>query len=137
MAELNRHIIGQNNAKRSVAIALRNRYRRHKLPTDMRSVSPFFRCPLLFPPSLSLLRFYPPRHRLMTIRMVPLRSKEVMPKNMLMIGPTGVGKTEVLAGLSGGFPLFVRVGRCSVLMLAMWCVWARARALRLPGAWPS
>jgi ATP-dependent HslUV protease ATP-binding subunit HslU len=57
VAELDKHIIGQANAKRSVAIALRNRYRRHKLSPEMK--------------------------------------KEVMPKNMLMIGPTGVGKTEI------------------------------------------
>jgi ATP-dependent HslUV protease ATP-binding subunit HslU len=57
VAELDRHIIGQANAKRSVAIALRNRFRRHKLAPEMK--------------------------------------KEVMPKNMLMIGPTGVGKTEI------------------------------------------
>jgi len=55
--ELDKHIIGQKNAKRSVAVALRNRYRRHKLPPELKS--------------------------------------EVMPKNILMIGPTGVGKTEI------------------------------------------
>lgn len=54
---LNRHIVGQNEAKRAVAIALRNRYRRSLLPDEMKT--------------------------------------EVIPKNILMIGPTGVGKTEI------------------------------------------
>ncbi|MGA7966479.1 MAG: ATP-dependent protease ATPase subunit HslU [Gammaproteobacteria bacterium] len=66
VAELDRHIIGQNDAKRSVAIALRDRWRRMQLDEDLRS--------------------------------------EVMPKNILMIGPTGVGKTEIarrLANLAG------------------------------------
>ena len=65
--ELNRHIIGQDDAKRAVAIALRNRWRR------------------------------------MQIKDVTLRN-EIMPKNILMIGPTGVGKTEIarrLAKLAG------------------------------------
>lgn len=55
--ELNRHIIGQDDAKRAVAIALRNRWRRMQLPAELRA--------------------------------------EVTPKNILMIGPTGVGKTEI------------------------------------------
>jgi ATP-dependent HslUV protease ATP-binding subunit HslU len=65
--ELNKHIIGQDDAKRAVAIALRNRWRR------------------------------------MQIKDVTLRN-EIMPKNILMIGPTGVGKTEIarrLAKLAG------------------------------------
>ena len=57
VSELDRHIIGQEAAKRAVAIALRNRWRRQQLPEDMR--------------------------------------EEVLPKNILMIGPTGVGKTEI------------------------------------------
>ncbi|WP_296216773.1 ATP-dependent protease ATPase subunit HslU [Pseudomonas sp. UBA2684] len=64
--ELNRHIIGQDDAKRAVAIALRNRWRRMQLPAELRA--------------------------------------EVTPKNILMIGPTGVGKTEIarrLAKLAG------------------------------------
>jgi ATP-dependent HslUV protease ATP-binding subunit HslU len=60
--ELNRHIIGQEEAKRAVAIALRNRWRRLQLPADLRS--------------------------------------EVTPKNILMIGPTGVGKTEIARRLA-------------------------------------
>jgi ATP-dependent HslUV protease ATP-binding subunit HslU len=66
VAELDRHIVGQANAKRAVAVALRNRWRRQQLDDDMR--------------------------------------KEVAPKNILMIGPTGVGKTEIarrLARLTG------------------------------------
>ncbi|MDO3387396.1 ATP-dependent protease ATPase subunit HslU [Gilvimarinus sp. SDUM040013] len=64
--ELDRHIVGQNNAKRAVAIALRNRWRRMQVDADLRG--------------------------------------EITPKNILMIGPTGVGKTEIarrLAKLSG------------------------------------
>lgn len=60
--ELNKHIIGQDQAKRMVAIGLRNRYRRQQLSADMRD--------------------------------------EVLPKNILMIGPTGVGKTEIARRLS-------------------------------------
>ena len=66
VSELDRHIIGQHDAKRAVAIALRNRWRRQQLSEDLRD--------------------------------------EVMPKNILMIGPTGVGKTEIsrrLAKLAG------------------------------------
>jgi ATP-dependent HslUV protease ATP-binding subunit HslU len=57
VSELDRHIIGQNDAKRAVAVALRNRWRRKQLADDLRD--------------------------------------EVYPKNILMIGPTGVGKTEI------------------------------------------
>ena len=57
VSELDRHIIGQRDAKRAVAVALRNRWRRKNLPDDIRD--------------------------------------EVYPKNILMIGPTGVGKTEI------------------------------------------
>ena len=66
VSELDRHIIGQKDAKRAVAIALRNRWRRQQLDDNLRD--------------------------------------EVMPKNILMIGPTGVGKTEIsrrLARLAG------------------------------------
>jgi ATP-dependent HslUV protease ATP-binding subunit HslU len=66
VSELDRYIIGQNDAKRAVAIALRNRWRRQQLDESLRD--------------------------------------EVMPKNILMIGPTGVGKTEIsrrLAKLAG------------------------------------
>ena len=66
VSELDRFIVGQNDAKRAVAIALRNRWRRMQLEGNMR--------------------------------------EEVMPKNILMIGPTGVGKTEIarrLARLAG------------------------------------
>lgn len=60
--ELDNHIIGQQNAKRAVAIALRNRWRRMQLDTELR--------------------------------------QEVTPKNILMIGPTGVGKTEIARRLA-------------------------------------
>ena len=60
--ELDRYIIGQDEAKRAVAIALRNRYRRSQLPKEMRD--------------------------------------EIYPKNILMIGPTGVGKTEIARRLA-------------------------------------
>ncbi len=60
--ELDKHVIGQAEAKRAVAIALRNRIRRQKLPPEM--------------------------------------AQEVMPKNILMIGPTGVGKTELARRLA-------------------------------------
>lgn len=60
--ELDKHIVGQQDAKRAVAIALRNRWRRMQVPADMRS--------------------------------------EITPKNILMIGPTGVGKTEIARRLA-------------------------------------
>ena len=60
--ELDKYIIGQNNAKKSVAIALRNRWRRQKLPLELRD--------------------------------------EVAPKNIIMIGPTGIGKTEIARRLA-------------------------------------
>ena len=62
VSELDRYVVGQNKAKRAVAIALRNRWRRQALTGDMRD--------------------------------------EVLPKNILMIGPTGVGKTEISRRLS-------------------------------------
>ncbi|WP_312688434.1 ATP-dependent protease ATPase subunit HslU [Brevundimonas nasdae] len=66
VSELDRYIVGQDDAKRAVAVALRNRWRRKRVPEDLRD--------------------------------------EVTPKNILMIGPTGVGKTEIarrLARLAG------------------------------------
>jgi ATP-dependent HslUV protease ATP-binding subunit HslU len=60
--ELDKYIIGQHNAKRSVAIALRNRWRRQQVPEDLRD--------------------------------------EIVPKNIILIGPTGVGKTEIARRLS-------------------------------------
>lgn len=66
VAELDRYIVGQADAKRAVAVAVRNRWRRQQLPEELR--------------------------------------QDVSPKNILMIGPTGVGKTEIarrLAGMTG------------------------------------
>src|SRR5712692_7551089 len=63
VAELDKYIVGPRAAKRAVAIALRNRYRRRLLADDLRD--------------------------------------EVIPKNILMIGPTGVGKTEIARRLAG------------------------------------
>src|SRR5215208_6873029 len=66
VSELDKYIVGQNDAKRAVAVAIRNRWRRQQLPESMR--------------------------------------QDVSPKNIIMIGPTGVGKTEIarrLAGLTG------------------------------------
>jgi len=62
VAELDRYIVGQGKAKRAVAIAMRNRWRRERLPEDVR--------------------------------------REISPKNILMIGPTGVGKTEIARRLA-------------------------------------
>ena len=62
VAALNEHIVGQDDAKRAVAVALRNRWRRQQLPEGLR--------------------------------------EEVQPKNILMIGPTGVGKTEIARRLA-------------------------------------
>src|SRR6478735_9132251 len=62
VAELDKYVVGQSKAKRAVAIALRNRLRRQKLPPDL--------------------------------------ADDVAPKNILMIGPTGVGKTEIARRLA-------------------------------------
>src|SRR3954467_2131461 len=73
VAELDKYIVGQQDAKRAVAVAVRNRWRRQQLTGSMR--------------------------------------QDVSPKNIIMIGPTGVGKTEIarrLAGLTGA--PFIKVG---------------------------
>src|SRR6185369_17598869 len=62
VSELDKHIVGQDAAKRAVAIALRNRWRRQQVPEPLR--------------------------------------QEITPKNILMIGPTGVGKTEIARRLA-------------------------------------
>src|SRR5215211_9514493 len=62
VAELDRYIVGQTAAKKAVAVAIRNRWRRHQLPAELR--------------------------------------RDVTPKNIIMIGPTGVGKTEIARRLA-------------------------------------
>src|ERR1700758_2914115 len=62
VAELDKYIVGQDAAKRAVAVAIRNRWRRQQLPPDLR--------------------------------------KDITPKNIIMIGPTGVGKTEIARRLA-------------------------------------
>ena len=62
VAELDKYVIGQDSAKRAIAVALRNRYRRMQLPKDMQ--------------------------------------EDISPKNLLMIGPTRVGKTEIAGRLA-------------------------------------
>ena len=62
VTELDKYIIGQHQAKRSVAVALRNRWRRQQVPAELRN--------------------------------------EIAPKNIILIGPTGVGKTEIARRLS-------------------------------------
>src|SRR4051812_42333775 len=62
VAELDKYVVGQNQAKRAVAIALRNRWRRQQLPPEL--------------------------------------AEDIAPKNILMIGPTGVGKTEIARRLA-------------------------------------
>ena len=62
VTELDKHVVGQSRAKRAVAIALRNRWRRQQVPEPLRH--------------------------------------EITPKNILMIGPTGVGKTEIARRLA-------------------------------------
>jgi ATP-dependent HslUV protease ATP-binding subunit HslU len=62
VAELDKHIVGQNAAKKAVAVAMRNRWRRQQLPAEMR--------------------------------------KDITPKNIILIGPTGVGKTEIARRLA-------------------------------------
>src|SRR2546421_12558508 len=63
VSELDKYIVGQSDAKRAVAVAIRNRWRRQQLPEPMR--------------------------------------QDVSPKNIIMIGPTGVGKTEIARRLAG------------------------------------
>ena len=80
---LDKYIVGQEEAKRAVAVALRNRYRRSLLPEELRD--------------------------------------EIMPKNILMIGPTGVGKTEIARRLGklANAP-FIKVEATKFTEVAMW-----------------
>lgn len=80
--ELDKYIVGQDRAKKCVAIALRNRYRRAKLPKELQD--------------------------------------EITPKNILMVGPTGVGKTEIARRLAKlvNAP-FVKLKQQSLLRLDM------------------
>ena len=99
--ELDRYIVGQDEAKRSVAIALRNRYRRSKVEEPMR--------------------------------------EEISPKNILMIGPTGVGKTEIARRLARlvNAP-FIKVEATKSQRLAMWAgMWRALSATwwKMPSAW--
>jgi len=88
VAELDKYIIGQNDAKRAVAIALRNRWRWQQLPEEVR--------------------------------------RDIMPKNIIMIGPTGVGKTEITrrfakltaAGLAAAVFYYVAINLMMVMGLA-------------------
>ena len=84
VAELDKYVVGQGQAKRAVAIALRNRLRRQKLPADL--------------------------------------AEDVAPKNILMIGPTGVGKTEIARRLAK----LAHQGR-SVEVHRGWLRWSRCR----------
>src|SRR5687767_15474172 len=76
VSELDKHVVGQKQAKRAVAIALRNRMRRQKLSAEM--------------------------------------ADEVAPKNILMIGPTGVGKTEIARRLAKMAQSPFQIGRAHV-----------------------
>ena len=71
VAELDKYVIGQEKAKRTIAVALRNRTRRKRLPDSIR--------------------------------------EEVYPKNIIMIGPTGVGKTEIARRIASHVPKHVRM----------------------------
>jgi ATP-dependent protease Clp ATPase subunit len=91
VAQLDRFIIGQKNAKRSVAIALRNRWRRMRIPEAIRH--------------------------------------EVVPNNIIMIGPTGVGKTEIARRLSqiAGLP-FLKV-EATKFTEKGYAIWSRTALL--------
>ena len=85
VSELDKFIIGQNEAKRAVAIALRNRWRRQQVPPELRD--------------------------------------EIAPKNIIMIGPTGVGKTEIARRLAKlAQSPFLKGG--SVASSPKWATWA-------------
>lgn len=99
--ELDRYIVGQDEAKRAVAIALRNRYRRSKVDDAMR--------------------------------------EEISPKNILMIGPTGVGKTEIARRLAKLVSApFIRWKQRNSPKSAMWAAtWRASFAIwwRMPSVW--
>ena len=85
VAELDKYIVGQKDAKRSVAIALRNRWRRQQVPEALRD--------------------------------------EIAPKNIIMIGPTGVGKTEI-ARRSGQAHRLAVSSRSRPRNSPRWATWA-------------
>jgi ATP-dependent HslUV protease ATP-binding subunit HslU len=96
VSELDRHIVGQGDAKRAVAIALRNRWRRQQVDEKLRG--------------------------------------EITPKNILMIGPTGVGKTEIAR----------RLARLAMRLSSRWRRpssprWAMSARMSIPSSatWPS
>lgn len=89
VAELNKFVIGQDGAKKSVAIALRNRWRRLRVQDDLRD--------------------------------------EIMPNNIIMIGPTGVGKTEIARRLArlARAPLLKLKQRNSPKLATLAAMWNR------------
>ena len=103
VAELDKHIIAQQEAKRAVAVAVRNRWRRQQLPEEMRG--------------------------------------EIAPKNILMIGPTGVGKTEIarrLARLTGAPSSKSKPRNTpkSVITAATWKAWSASWS-KTPSRWSN
>src|SRR5439155_15310049 len=92
VTELNKYVVGQNAAKRAVAVALRNRIRRQKLPPDL--------------------------------------AQDVMPKNIIMIGSTGIGKTEIARRLARLDRKSTRLNSSHVaISYAVFCLKKKKKAL--------